>query len=204
MAEETNLMDETNNNAPKKNRLVGAEPKNLVSFPPDIFIPVAPIAYFTAMLPPSKFSETNDMVESVKFLFAGQWHDEANAPVIVRKWTDWMRISYNEKAKLPRLFNGFANLRKMMTNNEELFATPMKMLLEQNDKGYTKIIKVKPNDDKTPLAIYYDQRFEPYQKVKAFGQLVDMTQAVIKTPDGVKVFEPGEMLEGDWESARNG
>lgn len=187
-------------NTETKHPLAGNASANLTQFPADEFIPAAIIAYNCADLPPSKFADTNDMVPSVRFLFAGFAKNEAGEEVVVRKWTDWLRISYNEKAKLPKMFTGFQNLPKLLTS-DELWKTPMKILLEANDKGYTKIIRVKPCDDERPLGINYDVQYTPYKYVKAFGNLVNLTLAVIKGPEGVKPFTPDEMVEPPAEEA---
>lgn len=165
-------------------------------FPCDEYVPASIIAYHIADLPPSKFAENNDVVPSVRFLFS----DGSK-----RKWTDWMRISYNQKSKLAHLFIGFPNLPKMLMDDVEggeLWMTPYKILLESKDEKYSKIIRIKRNDDaKSPtIQAMYDIEFTPYKFVKAFGNLVNLRLAVLKTSDGIKQLSPDEMIDPPPES----
>lgn len=187
------------NSTENKHPLAGKEQINFVNFPADEYIPASIISYTCADLPPSKFSETNDPVPSVRFLFAGYITNDQGEKVVARKWTEWLRISYNEKAKLPKMFNGFSNLAQLM-QSDDLFKTPMKILLEANDQGYTKIIRVKPCDDDSTQELVYDQNYVPYKYVKAFGNLVYQTLAVIKCGEGIKTFHPEDMVEPETEN----
>lgn len=160
-------------------------------FPCDVYVPACVIAYQIADLPPSQFAQNNDVVPSVRFLFSDG---------SIRKWTDWLRISYHLKAKLPKMFVGFNNLPKMLQDDDDggaLWTTPCKILLESSNEKYSKIIRIKPDvspDAETPSAVY-DVEFVPYKYVKAFGNLVNLRLAVLKTGEGVKRLSPDDMID---------
>lgn len=171
-------------------------------FPLDEYIDAAIIAYNVADLPPSKFSETDDPVPSVRFLLAGYSKtnvDKDGEPNVIRKWTEWLRISYNSKAKLPKLFTGFPNLPALMQDDEQvgkgLWGTPVKILLESADEKWSRIIRIKPGDNTAPLDIVYDKDFVPYKCVKAFGNLVNLRLAVLKTDEGIKKLSPDDFID---------
>lgn len=161
-------------------------------FPNDEYCPASIIAYHIADLPPNKFADNNDMVPSVRYLFSNG---------TVRKWSNWMRISYNAKAKMMRVFTGFNNLPALMQDDFDekslLWNTPMKILCESKDGKYSQIIRVKPdeNTDSPTLTAMYDIQFTPYKYVKAYGNLVNLRLAVLKTADGIKRMTPDDMIE---------
>lgn len=163
-------------------------------FPVDEYVDCCIIAYNIADLPASQYAQTNDPVPSVRFLMAG-YTDEGQ---VVRKWTNWVRISYHKKARLSSMFQGFPNLANMLQDDDNLtsslWTTPMKILLEDN-KTFSNIIRVKPGDNKAVLGIVYDAEYVPFKYVKAFGQLVNLRLAVLKTKNGVERYSPDDMLD---------
>ena len=186
--------------------------KKYTAFPNDEYVDVCVLSYQTADLPPGPMAETNDLVPNCRFLFGGYVKDESGqikcdadgAPIIVRKWSNWMRISNNKRAKLMQVFdtttNGFQNLFEILMDyentNGKLWKTPMKILLEATDRDYQAIKRIKPGA-KTELCdnVFYDDKYIPYKVIKAYGQLVPLTLAGCKFKSGVKVFTPEEMVE---------
>ena len=186
--------------------------KVYTAFPNDEYVDVCVLSYQTADLPPGPMAETNDPVPSCRFLFGGYVKDESGqikcgedgAPIVVRKWSNWLRISNSKHSKLMRLFdttkNGFANLFEILMDFEQsdgkLWKTPMKILLEATDNDYQTISRIKPgNNSKLCDTIFYDDKYIPYKVIKAYGQLTPLTLAGCKFKSGVKVFTPEEMVE---------
>lgn len=172
---------------------LAAQTENRPQFETDTYTPACVIAYQIADLPAGKFATNNEPVPSVRFLFS-----DGNE---TRKWTDWCRISYNEKAKLTKLFKGFKSVAKLMENDDfldsELWATPMKIFVEDSGSHYTKITGIKPATEKDidPKEVFYSAEFVPFKYVKAFGHNVPLRLAVLKLPDGIKQMSPDDMLD---------
>ena len=98
-----------------------------VNFPVDEYVSACIISYQVASLPPSKFSKSQAPVPSVRFLLAGRVKNAEGELVVVRKWTSWMTLSYNEKSKMALVFNGIVNLEELITDDGEggkLWTTP--------------------------------------------------------------------------------
>lgn len=186
--------------------------KVYTAFPNDEYVDVCVLSYQTADLPPGPMAETNDPVPSCRFLFGGYVKDESgqikcgedSAPIVVRKWSNWLRISNSKRSKLMQLFdttkNGFANLFEILMDFEQsdgkLWKTPMKILLEATDNDYQTISRIKPgNNSKLCDTVFYDDKYIPYKVIKAYGQLTPLTLAGCKFKSGVKVFTPEEMVE---------
>ena len=188
------------------------EQKTYEQFPNDEFVDATLLAYFQADLPPGPLADTNDVVPCVKFLFGGYVKDDngniktddTGKPIIVRKWTNWMRISNNKKANIMKVFNGFGKdgvpalfdvLQDCADLGGKLWSMPYKILLEQSDK-YQNIIKIKPgNNQKLVENVFYDDKYIPYKVVKAYGKTQCLTLACCKFSKGVKTFTPEEMAE---------
>ena len=186
--------------------------KVYTAFPNDEYVDACVLSYQTADLPPGPMAETNDPVPSCRFLFGGYVKDESGqikcgedgAPIVVRKWSNWLRISNSKRSKLMQLFdttkNGFANLFEILMDFEQsegkLWKTPMKILLEATDNDYQTISRIKPGtNSKLCDSVFYDDKYIPYKVIKAYGQLTPLTLAGCKFKSGVKVFTPEEMVE---------
>lgn len=188
-----------------------------LNFPLDEYVSACIISYQVASLPPSKFSKSTDPIPSVRFLLAGRvYNPETEEEQVVRKWTSWMSISYNEKSKLSILFKDVPNLQRFMTDDGEggrLWTTPLKIMLESSADGkYSNIIRIKPSDDDSVMDICYTgkvklpdgtESFAPYRKVSAYGKLVYLELAVNKEEDGIKVYTGEELIENP-EQEQNG
>lgn len=183
------------------------EQKHYERFPNDEFVDATLLAYFQADLPPGPMADTNDVVPCVKFLFGGYVKDENGAvkkddtgkPIVVRKWTNWMRISNNKKANIMKVFNGFENLFDILQDcadlNSKLWSTPYKILLEESGQ-YQNLIKIKPGTNKAIVdEVFYDDQYIPYKVVKAYGKTQCLTLAGCKFRSGVRTFTPDEMAE---------
>lgn len=179
-----------------------------VNFPVDEYVSACIISYQVASLPPSKFSKSTDPVPSVRFLLAGRVTNPEGEPVVVRKWTSWMTLSYNEKSKMAQTFKDVPNLEALITDDEEggaLWETPFKIFLEKSKDGkYSNITRIKPSDDDSVLDICYTgksklpdgtESFAPYRKVGAYGKLVFLEVAVNKEESGVHVYHGDELIE---------
>lgn len=179
-------------------------------FPVDEYVDACVIAYFMANLPPGPLATTNDPIPSAKFLLAGFLKDpedptklscdEAGAPIVVRKWTEWLRISFNKKSKLMQLFNGFDNLKDILqdcqSSKGRLYTTPMKIQLEATDDVYSRIMRIKPGNNTAIIdQIFYDESYTPYKLVKAYGRTTTLEQAACKLKTGVKVYEQADMVD---------
>jgi hypothetical protein len=190
--------DEQMNESPLANR----GPKYL-NFPVDEYTPVCVIAYMVAPLKPNpKFSKDTTPIPSVRFLLAGlvKDPDNNNEPTIVRKWTGWKSISYNEKSGLVNLFKGVPCEEILQDDKEggKLWTTPFKALLELSKDGkYTNITRVKLGDDVGQMNICYTAEIEKtlFKTVKAYAAEVPLEVAVIKMPDGVKKFFPADLKD---------
>lgn len=182
------------------------------TFPVDEYTPANIISYQIADLPPGKFATNNEPVPSVRYLFSDG--------VDTRKWTRWLRISYNEKAALTKLFCGFNNPAALMESDEAdgaLWNTPMLIFCEKNGEKYTNIAKVKPAEKRpgesdfdgiNPDEAFYSAEFTPYKTVRAYGHLVPLRLAVLKVKgsDGkpqIKVMQPDDMIEAPDENDNN-
>lgn len=183
------------------------EQKTYERFPNDEFVDVTLLAYFTADLPPGPLADTNDVVPNTKFLFGGYVKgddgkpkcDDTGKPIIVRKWTNWMRISNNKKANMMKVFNGFDNLFDILqdcdTIDGKLWKTPYKILLEESGE-YQNIIKIKQGTNEALVnEVFYDDKYIPYKVVKAYGKTQLLTLAGCKFKSGVKTFTPDMMAE---------
>ena len=185
-------------------------------FPVDEYVSACIISYQVASLPPNKFSKSQQPVPSVRFLLAGRVKNAEGELVVVRKWTSWMSISYNEKAKLSLVFNGIPNLEELITDDGEggkLWETPFKIMLEASRDGkYSNITRIKIGDDKSVLDIAYTgksklpdgtESFAPYKKASAYGKLVYLELAVNKEEDGVKSYASKDLIENPNEEEEN-
>lgn len=183
-----------------------------VNFPVDEYVSACIISYQVASLPPSKFSKSQDPVPSVRFLLAGRVKNTEGELVVVRKWTSWMTLSYNEKSKMALMFNGVANLEELITDDGEggkLWTTPFKIMLEASKDGkYSNITRIKLSDDTSVMDIYYTgksklpdgtESFAPYRQVSAYGKLVYLEIAVNKEEDGIKTYSGEELIENPKE-----
>jgi hypothetical protein len=185
--------------------------KTYVHFPNDEFIDACVLSYQTADLPPGPLATTNDRVKSARFLMGGYVKDESGQikcddtgkPIIVRKWTKWMRVSNNERSAMMNLFSGFDNFFDILQdceNGGRLWTTPMKILLEASEK-YQNIIKIKPGTNTDVVQnCYYSDEYIPYKIVKAYGNPEKLVLAGCKFKSGVKTFTPDEMSDGDNET----
>lgn len=174
-------------------------------FPVDEYSTACIISYQVASLPPSKFSKSTDPVPSVRFLLAGFAKNDQGEEVIVRKWTKWKSISYNEKSGLSQLFKGVANLKALLTDDGEggkLWNTTFKILVESKDGKYSEINRIKLSDkeDADVLAITYTSEFVPYKMVKAFGKDVYLEIAVNKEADGIKSYSGEQLIDNPTEN----
>lgn len=190
-----------------------ANRSEFLNFPVDEYVSACIISYQVASLPPSKFSKTTDPVPSVRFLLAGRVKNTEGEDVVVRKWTSWMTLSYNEKSKMAQVFKDVPNLEFLITDDEEggaLWETPFKIMLEKSKDGkYSNIIRIKVSDDKSVLDICYTgksklpdgtETFAPYRKVGAYGKLVYLEVAVNKEEDGVKFYSGEDLIENPEET----
>jgi hypothetical protein len=185
--------------------------KHYIAFPNDEYIDACILSFQTAMFPPGPMATVNDPVLNARFLFGGYVNDESGqrlvdqtgAPVVVRKWTNWMRVSNNERARLMQVFDtsktGFSNLFDILRDFEKdegkLWKTPFKILLEQ-DGDYQNIIRIKPGaNTKLCDEAFYSDEYVPFKVVKAYGQLRELSQAACKFKGGVKVYTPEEMVD---------
>lgn len=190
-----------------------ANRSEFLNFPVDEYVSACIISYQVASLPPSKFSKTTDPVPSVRFLLAGRVKNTEGEDVVVRKWTSWMTLSYNEKSKMAQVFKDVPNLEFLITDDEEggaLWETPFKIMLEKSKDGkYSNIIRIKVSDDKSVLDICYTgksilpdgtETFAPYRKVGAYGKLVFLEVAVNKEEDGVIFYSGEDLIENPEET----
>lgn len=191
------------------------EQKVYTSFPNDKYVNACILSYQTAMLPPGPLAETNDPVLSVRFLFGGYVTDKSNnlvcddtgAPILVRKWTSWLRLSFSKNAKLVKLFKdkNLKNLADILRDNAtidgQFWQTEFKIQLEETDSGYQNITSVKLADEPTGLCAkaFYDDKFVPYKVVKAYGKPQALSLAGCKFKSGVKTYEPSEMADAPQE-----
>ena len=189
--------------AANKQSPLAARNGEYLNFPVDEYCSACIISYQVASLPPSKFSKSTDPVPSVRFLLAGRLKDADGNDVVVRKWTSWMTISYNEKSKMALVFQGVSNLEALITDDGEggkLWTTPFKIMLESSKDGkYSNITRIKPSDDTSVLDIVYDSAFVPYKKVGAYGKAVFLEIAVNKEADGVKTYQGDELIDNPEE-----
>lgn len=166
-------------------------------FPIDVYTPACITAFYIAKIPPGKYQTSNDPVPNVKFLLASP---DGN----IRKWTNWMHISYNEKCNLCKCFCGWKPLellefmRNSTVDTSPIFTTPLMIFTEKNDKGYARITKIRParNDEKFEVnQATYDPSYIPFKFVKAYKEIVPMDMAVLKLPDGLKTLYPDDMVD---------
>lgn len=190
-----------------------ANRSEFINFPVDEYVSACIISYQVASLPPSKFSKSTDPVPSVRFLLAGRAKNTEGEDVVVRKWTSWMTLSYNEKSKMAQMFKDVPDLESLITDDGEggaLWETPFKIMLEKSKDGkYSNIIRIKVSDDKSVLDICYTgksklhdgtETFAPYKKVGAYGKLVYLEVAVNKEKDGVKFYSGEDLIDNPDET----
>lgn len=190
-----------------------ANRSEFINFPVDEYVSACIISYQVASLPPSKFSKSTDPVPSVRFLLAGRVKNTEGEDVVVRKWTSWMTLSYNEKSKMAQMFKDVPDLESLITDDGEggaLWETPFKIMLEKSKDGkYSNIIRIKVSDDKSVLDICYTgksklpdgtETFAPYKKVGAYGKLVYLEVAVNKEKDGVKFYSGEDLIDNPDET----
>ena len=190
-----------------------ANRSEFINFPVDEYVSACIISYQVASLPPSKFSKSTDPVPSVRFLLAGRVKNTEGEDVVVRKWTSWMTLSYNEKSKMAQMFKDIPNLESFITDDKEggaLWETPFKIMLEKSKDGkYSNIIRIKVSDDKSVLDICYTgksklpdgtETFAPYKKVGGYGKLVYLEVAVNKEKDGVKLYSGEDLIDNPNET----
>ena len=190
-----------------------ANRREFINFPVDEYVSACIISYQVASLPPSKFSKSTDPVPSVRFLLAGRVKNTEGEDVVVRKWTSWMTLSYNEKSKMAQVFKDVPDLESLITDDGEggaLWETPFKIMLEKSKDGkYSNIIRIKASDDKSVLDICYTgksklpdgtETFAPYKKVGAYGKLVYLEVAVNKEKDGVKFYSGEDLIDNPNET----
>lgn len=191
-----------------------ANPVEFVNFPVDEYVSACIISYQVATLPPNKFSKSDKPVPSVRFLLAGRVKNSDGELTVVRKWTSWSSISYNEKSKMAHLFVEFTNLEAFLTDDEDggkLWTTPLKIFLERSKDGkYSNITRIKASDDASVMDIVYTgktklpdgtETFAPYKKVGAYGKLVYLTLVKNKEKDdetgivSIKTYQPDDLIE---------
>lgn len=190
-----------------------ANRSEFINFPVDEYVSACIISYQVASLPPSKFSKSTDPVPSVRFLLAGRVKNTEGEDVVVRKWTSWMTLSYNEKSKMAQMFKDVPDLESLITDDGEggaLWETPFKIMLEKSKDGkYSNIIRIKVSDDKSVLDICYTgksklpdgtETFAPYKKVGAYGKLVYLEVAVNKEKDGIKFYSGEDLIDNPNET----
>ena len=190
-----------------------ANRSEFINFPVDEYVSACIISYQVASLPPSKFSKSTDPVPSVRFLLAGRVKNTEGEDVVVRKWTSWMTLAYNEKSKMAQVFKHVPVLESLITDDGEggaLWETPFKIMLEKSKDGkYSNIIRIKVSDDKSVLDICYTgksklpdgtETFAPYKKVGAYGKLVYLEVAVNKEKDGVKFYSGEDLIDNPDET----
>lgn len=183
------------------------ERKIYIAFPNDEYIDACVLSYQIADLPPGPMSNTNDPVKSTRFLFGGHIKDErgnlrvdeTGNPVIVRKWTNWMRLSNNERSAMMQTFTGFDNLFDILQDCQDekgkLWTTSFKIILEQKDR-FQNILRIKPgNNAELTKNCFYDDKYIPYKVIKAYGKLQALSLAGCKFKSGVKTFTPEEMVD---------
>lgn len=190
--------------------------KEYVSFPNDEYIDACVLSYQVADLPPGPLSATTDPVPSTRFLFGGYVKDsngnilmgDDGKPVLVRKWSRWMRISNNEKSAMMKTFNGFDNLFDLLQDceaNGRLWTTPMKILCElangqAGKNGYQNITRIKPGTNHALVAeAFYDEKYIPYKVVRAYGRAQPLRVAGCKFASGVRTFDPDTMADAPQE-----
>lgn len=187
--------------------------KTYIHFPNDQYIDACVLSYQIADLPPGPLATTNDPVASARFLMGGYVKDddgnfiknEDGSLTLVRKWTNWMRISNSPRSKLMQLFQEFTDLFSIFQdcerNEGKLWMTPMKILLEQSgNKQYQNIIRIKPgsNIDLVQSA-FYDEKYVPYKVVKAYGRPQPLRLAWCKNASGVKCYDQTTMADAPTE-----
>lgn len=187
-----------------------ASRQTYLNFKLDEYNSASIISYEVASLPPSKFSQDKSKKPSVRFCFAGFVPDEDGAPTVVRKWTSWVAISYNEKSSLSKLFKTIANLEGLLTDDEKLFGTPFAIFVEPSKDGkYSNITRVKLSDDTSTLSIPYTgkiklpdgtETFAPYKKVMAYGNPVYLELHVNREADGIKSYTANDFIENPPEN----
>lgn len=188
--------------------------KTYVSFPNDVYIDACIISFQNADIKPGILATSDKPVPNCRFLFGGYITDDNGQmvlgddgnPLLIRKWTRWMRISANEKAALMRTFDtgstGFSNLFEVLRDYEKpdgkLWKTPFKIMLEQSNMTYQNIIRIKPGTN-TALTeqAFYDDKYVPYKVIKVYGVLTPLNEAACKLKSGIKIYTPDMMIEPD-------
>ena len=184
------------------------EQRKYTNFPLDDYTSACIIGFFFAGIKPSKkFSNDQTPVPSVKFLLAGYLRnadgtpktDDEGKPIVVRKWTKWLTISYNKKkSAMTKLFPDIKNLQAFLEDYEsgtgKLWTTPFKILVEASGE-YSNITRIKEGGNADVLAITYSKEFVPFKRVKVYGDTVALTQAVMKEDEGIHVYDQDTMVE---------
>lgn len=183
------------------------EQRKYTNFPLDDYTSACIIGFFFAGIKPSKkFSNDQTPVPSVKFLLAGYLRnadgtpktDDEGKPIVVRKWTKWLTISYNKKSAMTKLFPDIKNLQAFLEDYEsgtgKLWTTPFKILVEASGE-YSNITRIKEGGNADVLAITYSKEFVPFKRVKVYGDTVPLTQAVMKEDEGIHVYDQDTMVE---------
>lgn len=193
--------------------------KQYPSFPVDRYFSAVCIAYAMADVPldektiitRTKKGLSTDPVQSVRFLFAHRQKDNDGNIIVVRKWSEWMALSYANNSKLMKTMGKIENLESFLSDDESLtsglFGTIFKLFVEVSNKDsrYSDITKIQKitseeardlNLDMTIGDIVYDKEFTPLKYIKIFKfPKVFQTVCVIKTIDGIKVFKPEDMID---------
>lgn len=177
--------------------LKAEEKKFNETFPVDEYTNACITEIQLAELPPSKLAKTPDPVPSVRFLFSDGTH---------RKWTEWMRISYAQKAKLTAMFSAVPMFQELLQDYEpgdptlglddgKLWDYCFKIQLE-DDNGYPRIFKVKEGTDKElPSKVFFDPQYLPYKTVKAFGKVIELDTVYVKTSAGVQKLVTDQLAD---------
>lgn len=201
------------------------------NFPTDEYVPAVILSYQTANVPVDKKylkKGQKDKRHSVRFMFAAHLRDEKGnpvyrededengnkvmTPVILRKWTKWLTISYGENAGLVKLFCGVSDLEGLLKADglrlvngqrkgraDRMWTTQFQIFVEKAkaDSKYTNITKVKIDDKLTTneLDIDYSVDYVPYRTAPAFGNDVYLELAVCKLPDHIHRYNPDEMVD---------
>ena len=200
------------------------------TFPLDKYVPAVILSYQVANIPVNKKylkRGQKDKRPSVRFMFASHLRDDkGNAiyrededehgnkfmtPVVLRKWTKWLTISYGDNSGLVKLFNSVSDLEGLLKSDglrlvngkrkgraDRMWTTQFKIFCEKqkSDSKYSNITKVKIDDElKTDeLDIDYSVNYVPYKTAPAFGNEVFLESAVCKLPDHIHKYNPDEMV----------
>lgn len=192
--------------------------KTYVMFPNDEYIDACILSFQCADAAPGPLAQTNDPVPSVRFLLGGLIKDDSGqivvdqtgAPICVRKWTNWLRISYSSRSALMQLFVDFAKkgdpkipetaplpdiLKDYETADGKLWQTPLKIMLEQGEK-YQHIMRIKPGTNYDLCkTLFYDEKYVPYKVQRIYGRPTALTSAGCKNPNGISLYDQSNMAD---------